>query len=112
MDSSDEESKEEEERLIKRKPRGVGLRPKVPDEPTGKSAVSDEGAEENPKDIPWESIDDDETKNDDEEDVTSIDIEKTDDERMDIDVEDQEKGVEEMNIVEEAKEEIAKKVEY
>ncbi|GKB12397.1 hypothetical protein Tco_0846320, partial [Tanacetum coccineum] len=114
IESSDEESEEQEERLV-RKPRGfeidtqkaiktskyesrfqnqssgssegAGITPEVLDEPTGKYAVSDEGAddwgstddktflfddkEENPEDIPWVSTDDDETENDNEEDDAS-----------------------------------------
>ncbi|GKB95350.1 hypothetical protein Tco_0981487 [Tanacetum coccineum] len=44
--------------------------------------------EENPEDIPWMSTDDDESENDDEEDDASINIEKTDDERTDTNIED------------------------
>ncbi|GKC97257.1 hypothetical protein Tco_1167532, partial [Tanacetum coccineum] len=47
---------------------------------------------------------------DDEEDDASIDIEKTNDERTDTDVEDQLKGAAEMNIVEEAEEELLKEL--
>ncbi|GKC02713.1 integrase, catalytic region, zinc finger, CCHC-type containing protein [Tanacetum coccineum] len=111
------------------KRKGVGLRPEVPDELTKKSADSDEEArispegstddetflfedkEENLEDIPWVSTDDDESENDDEEDDMSIDIKKTDNERMDTDVEDQVKGVAEMNIAKEAEEENTKRVE-
>ncbi|GKE08264.1 hypothetical protein Tco_1411815, partial [Tanacetum coccineum] len=139
-ESSDEESEEEEERLIRRKPRGVdiqdnlqvpkkkstnqsqklkgvGLRPEVLDEPTKKSANSDEGTGTSPEvpdekieDIPWVSTNDDETEDDDEEDDASINIDKTNDERTDTDVEDQVKGVAEMNIAKEAEEENAKKL--
>ncbi|GJW00431.1 hypothetical protein Tco_1555682 [Tanacetum coccineum] len=51
IESSDEESKEQEERLIRRKPRGVFIQdtPQVPDELTGKSAVSDEGVGTSPE---------------------------------------------------------------
>ncbi|GKE79272.1 hypothetical protein Tco_1545392, partial [Tanacetum coccineum] len=108
---------------------GVGLRPEVPDELTKKSADSDEEArispegstddetflfedkEENLEDKLWVSIDDDESETDDEEDDVSIDIKKTDNERMDTDVEDQVKGVAEMNIAKEAEEENTKRVE-
>ncbi|GJZ89325.1 hypothetical protein Tco_0661107 [Tanacetum coccineum] len=62
------------------------------------------------KDIPRVSTDDDETKDDDEEDDVSIDIEKTGDERTNTDVEDQVKGVAEINIAKEAEEEIAEEV--
>ncbi|GJX33721.1 retrovirus-related pol polyprotein from transposon TNT 1-94 [Tanacetum coccineum] len=145
-ESSDEELEEEEERLIRRKPRGVdiqdnlqvpkkkstnqsqklkgaGLRPEILDEPTKKSADSDEGAgstdnetflfddkDEKIEDIPWVSTNDDETVDDDEEDDASINIDKTNDDRMDTDVEDQVKGVAEMNIAEEAEEENAEKL--
>ncbi|GJY55544.1 hypothetical protein Tco_0454659 [Tanacetum coccineum] len=144
-ESSDEESEEHEERLV-RKPR-AGLRPEVLDEPTGDSTDSDEGAgtspevpdeikdkseaqynledwgstddetflfndkEEKPEDISWVSTDDDDFEIDDEEDDASIDIEKTDDERTDTDVEDQLKGVAEINIAEEAEEENTERVE-
>ncbi|GJW61672.1 hypothetical protein Tco_0111007 [Tanacetum coccineum] len=108
---------------------GAGLRPEVLDEPIGKSAISDEGVgtspegstddetflfdekEENPKDISWVSTDEDEYDDKEKEDDESIAIETTDDEKTDIDVEDQVKGVAEMNIVEEAEEENAEKVE-
>ncbi|GJT79685.1 hypothetical protein Tco_1054027 [Tanacetum coccineum] len=44
IESSDEESKEEEEKAeAERLSDGAGLGPEVPDEPTGKSVVSDEG---------------------------------------------------------------------
>nr|GEZ25300.1 hypothetical protein [Tanacetum cinerariifolium] len=137
IESSDEESNEEEERLFRRKPiakfkidtqkpikaskrtsrsqhqsggssEGAGLRPEgSTDDYTFLFNDQDEKIE----DIPWVSTDDDETKDDDEEDDASIDIKKTNDERIDIDVEDQVKGVVEMNIVEKAEEENAKKVE-
>ncbi|GJU71420.1 hypothetical protein Tco_1262825 [Tanacetum coccineum] len=71
-ESSDEESDEQEERLIRRKPRGLVIQdtphvskkksidqsqklkelvttPKVPDEPTGKSTILDEGAGTSPE---------------------------------------------------------------
>ncbi|GKD01127.1 hypothetical protein Tco_1171401 [Tanacetum coccineum] len=135
IESSDEESEEQEERLIRRKPRGVkaikankhksilqhqsggssegtSITPEVPDDPTGKSAVSDEGANEKVEDILWVSTNEDESNDDDEEDDDeSVDIEKTNDEKTDTDVEDHVIGVAEMNIVEEAEEENAKKVE-
>ncbi|GJR02657.1 hypothetical protein Tco_0525641 [Tanacetum coccineum] len=63
---------------------GTSLRLEVPDEPYEKSADSDEGAGTSPE---------------------------TDDERTDTDVEDQVKGVAEMNIVEEAEEENIERVE-
>ncbi|GJU05274.1 hypothetical protein Tco_1121704 [Tanacetum coccineum] len=78
--------------------KGVGITPEVPDELTGKSAVSDEGACTSPetflfddKDekveyIPWVSNDEDD--DDDEEDVEIIDIKMIDDEKTDTDVED------------------------
>ncbi|GKG59923.1 hypothetical protein Tco_0607551, partial [Tanacetum coccineum] len=57
---------------------GVGTSLEVPDESKDKN--------EKIKDIPWKSTDDDETEDDDEEDEhnddKSIDIEKTDDERI------------------------------
>ncbi|GJX24577.1 hypothetical protein Tco_0230873 [Tanacetum coccineum] len=97
---------------------GVGLRPEALDELTRKSTDSDEGAgstddeeyllaykDEKPEDISWQSTNDDESENDDEEYNASIDIEMTDDERTDTDVEDLVKGVAEMNIAEEAEEE-------
>nr|GEV43310.1 hypothetical protein [Tanacetum cinerariifolium] len=126
--------------------KGAGLRSEVPNELTGKSIDSDEGAgtspevldeskdkikakddqddwgstddeeyllaykDEKPEDIPWQSTDEDESENDDEERDASIDIEKTDDERTDIDVKYQVKGVAEMNIVDEANEENTKRV--
>ncbi|GJV54179.1 hypothetical protein Tco_1449920 [Tanacetum coccineum] len=62
------------------------------------------------EDIPRVSTDDDETKDDDEEDDASIDIEKTDDERTNIDVKDQVKGVAEINIAKEAEEENVEEV--
>ncbi|GJT06585.1 hypothetical protein Tco_0841047 [Tanacetum coccineum] len=182
IESSDEESYEQEERIIKRKPRaifiqdslqkndtqkaikaskresifkhqsggsseGAGITLEVLDEPIGKSAVLDEGAgtspevpnetkdkskaqddlvywgstddetflfdekEENPRDIPSVSTDEDESDDDDEEDDESIDIKMTDDVKTDTDVEDLVKGVAKMNITEEAEEENAKKVE-
>ncbi|GJS56741.1 hypothetical protein Tco_0651525 [Tanacetum coccineum] len=102
---------------------GVGLRPEVPDEPIRDYADSDEGAGTSPKvsdeskdkkekleDILWLSTYDDGSENDDEEDYKSIDIEMTDDERTDTDVEDQVKGVAKMIIVEEAKEENTKRI--
>ncbi|GJZ56404.1 hypothetical protein Tco_0611597 [Tanacetum coccineum] len=127
--------------------KGAGLRPKVLNKLTGKSADSDEGVstspevsdeskdkskarddlddwgstddeeyllaykDKNPDDIPWQSTNDDEYENNDEKDDASIDIEKTNDERTDTDVEDQLKGVAEMNIVEEANEENTERVE-
>ncbi|GKE77250.1 hypothetical protein Tco_1543370, partial [Tanacetum coccineum] len=51
-----------------------------------------------------------ESETDDEEDDVSIDIKMTDNERTDTDVEDQVKGVAEMNIAEEAEEENTKRV--
>ncbi|GJS99668.1 hypothetical protein Tco_0820838 [Tanacetum coccineum] len=86
----------------KKKDKGAGITPEVPDKPTGKSAVSDEGAgtsletliddkDEKVEDIPWVSTDEDESDDDDEEDDESIDIETTDDETTDTDVEDQNK---------------------
>ncbi|GKC81505.1 hypothetical protein Tco_1137222, partial [Tanacetum coccineum] len=102
---------------------GDGIKPEVPDEPTGKSAVLDEGAgtspevpdetkdKKKPEDIPWVSTDEDKSDDDDDEDDESIDIEMTDDEKTDTDVEDQVKGVAEMTIVEEAEEENVEKVE-
>ncbi|GJS81761.1 hypothetical protein Tco_0748302 [Tanacetum coccineum] len=97
---------------------GVGLGPEVLDEPTEKLHTQmkeltfpfDE-KDEKVEDIPWVSTDDDEIEEDDEEDDTSIDIENTDDERMDIDVKDQVKGVAEMNISKEEEDENAEKVE-
>ncbi|GKA71227.1 hypothetical protein Tco_0777366 [Tanacetum coccineum] len=71
--------------------------------------------EKNPKDILWvstgEDEDDDDDDDEDDEDDERIDIETTDDEKTDTYVEDQVKGVAEMNIDEEAEEEKAKKVE-
>ncbi|GJX42222.1 hypothetical protein Tco_0257212 [Tanacetum coccineum] len=68
--------------------KGAGLGPEVFDEPTWKSAISDKGAGTSP-----EVLDEIEDTNDDEEDESdddkSIDIKKSDDERMDTDVEDQ-----------------------
>ncbi|GJR96562.1 hypothetical protein Tco_0268736 [Tanacetum coccineum] len=105
---------------------GAGTSPEVLDESEDKSEAQDDledwgstnddtllfdDKDEKIEDIPWVSIDDDETEDDDEEDDASIDIEKTDDERTDIDVEDQVKGVAEMNIAEEAEEENTKNVE-
>ncbi|GKC30632.1 hypothetical protein Tco_1037926 [Tanacetum coccineum] len=83
---------------------GVGISPEVPDESEDKSKAKDDlddwGStndeeyllaykDEKLKDIPWQSTNDDESKNDDEEDDKSIDIEKTDDETTNTDVEDQ-----------------------
>nr|GEU33440.1 retrotransposon protein, putative, unclassified [Tanacetum cinerariifolium] len=129
IESSDEESEEQEERLIRRKPRGLeidtqkaikaikhesifkhqsgglskgaGITPEVPDEPTRKSIVSDEGAE--PRRHTVVSTNEDESDDDDDDKDKSIDIESTDDEKTNTDVEDQVKGVAKMNIVEEAK---------
>ncbi|GKD88632.1 hypothetical protein Tco_1364139 [Tanacetum coccineum] len=79
---------------------GAGLRPEVPDKLTGKSTDSDEGAgtllevpdESEDKNIPWQSTNDEESKNDDEEDESnedkSIDIKKSNDERTDTNDED------------------------
>ncbi|GJT57176.1 hypothetical protein Tco_0992230 [Tanacetum coccineum] len=148
----DEESYEQEERLIRRKPRGVviqdtprvskkksidqsqklkgiellsdatraGITPKVPDKPTRKSTVSNEGAGTSPKvldetkdknekakDILWVSTDEDESDDDDDEDNESIDIEKTDDEKTDTDVEDQVMGVAKINVAKKAEKEKA-----
>ncbi|GJZ17881.1 hypothetical protein Tco_0554004 [Tanacetum coccineum] len=57
---------------------GVGITPEVPDEPTGKSIVSDEGAGISPE----------VSTNEDEEDDKCIDIENTDDERTESDNDD------------------------
>ncbi|GJV01880.1 hypothetical protein Tco_1335449 [Tanacetum coccineum] len=84
---------------------GSSLGSKVPDDPRGKFIVLHEGV-----DIPWVSTDDDESENDNEEDDASIDIKKTD-ERTNTNVEDQVKGVAEMNIAEEAEEENTERVE-
>ncbi|GJS44372.1 hypothetical protein Tco_0569415 [Tanacetum coccineum] len=96
----------------------AGLRPKVPNELTGKSTVLDEGAEyllayndEKPKDIPWQSTDEDESDNDDDnkedeaDDDESIDIEKTDDERTNTDDEDTVMGKAEKIVEQKADEE-------
>nr|GEV65508.1 hypothetical protein [Tanacetum cinerariifolium] len=105
-ESSDEESEEHEERLV-RKPSTVeidtqkAMKAKVPDEPSDKSAVSDEGTstslevpnESKDKNISWKYTNDDESEDDDEEDKydddKSFKIIKSVDERMDTDVEDQ-----------------------
>ncbi|GKC22975.1 hypothetical protein Tco_1025125 [Tanacetum coccineum] len=104
---------------------GAGTSPEVSDESKDKSEARDDlddwGStddeeyllaykDENPEDIPWQSTNDDEYENNDEKDDASIDIEKTDDERTDTDVEDQLKGVAKMNIVEEANEENTERV--
>ncbi|GJR84117.1 hypothetical protein Tco_0154902, partial [Tanacetum coccineum] len=104
---------------------GVGTSPKVLDETKDKIKAQDDledwastdnetflfnDKDEKIEDIPWVSTNDDETKDDDEEDDASIDIEKTDDERTNTDVEDQVKGIAEMNIVEKAEEENIEKV--
>ncbi|GKE12612.1 hypothetical protein Tco_1416163 [Tanacetum coccineum] len=70
-----------------------------------------EDKEENPEDIPWVSTDDDESENDDEEDDASINIDKTDDDRTDTDIEDQVNGVAEINIAKEVEEENSERVE-
>ncbi|GJW53018.1 hypothetical protein Tco_0097103 [Tanacetum coccineum] len=114
IESSDEDLEEQEERLIRRKPRGVviqdtsqvskkksidygsskgvGITPEVLDEPTGKYAVSDEGAGTSREVLMRErtkvSTDEDES-DDDEEYDESIDIETTNDKKTDTDVEDQ-----------------------
>ncbi|GKF50206.1 hypothetical protein Tco_0146673, partial [Tanacetum coccineum] len=136
-ESSDEESDEQEERLIRSKPMGalefdtqkaikdIRRETRFQHQSGGLSEGAGLGLEgstddvtfpfdekdEKVEDIPWVSTDDDETEDDDEEDDTSIDIEKTDDERMDIDVEDQVKGVAEINIAKEEEEENEEKVE-
>ncbi|GJQ89085.1 hypothetical protein Tco_0000224 [Tanacetum coccineum] len=84
--------------------KGAGMRLEVPNEPSDKSADSDEGAGTSP-----EVSDKSEDKK--EEDDASIDIEKIDDERINTDVEDQVKDVVEMNVAEEADEENTKRVE-
>ncbi|GJW56233.1 hypothetical protein Tco_0102964 [Tanacetum coccineum] len=85
---------------------------KVSDEPTDKHLQTQVKEyftrDEKIEDIPWKSTDDDESEDDEEDesdDDKNIDIEKTDDERTDTDVEDQVKGVAEMNIAEEVEEE-------
>ncbi|GKD53565.1 hypothetical protein Tco_1286952 [Tanacetum coccineum] len=109
---------------------GAGTSPEVSDELEDKSEARDDlddwGStddeeyllsykDEKPEDTPWQSTNDDESENDDEEDESdddkSIDIEKTDDERTDTDVEDQVKGVAEMNIAEKAEEKNTERVE-
>ncbi|GKB97233.1 hypothetical protein Tco_0983370 [Tanacetum coccineum] len=95
---------------------GAGTSPEVPDETKDKSKARDDlddwgstsdktflfdDKDEKIEDIPWVSTDDDETEDEDEEDEeddASIDIKKTDDERTNTEVEDQVKGVAEMNI--------------
>ncbi|GKA22389.1 hypothetical protein Tco_0708351, partial [Tanacetum coccineum] len=92
---------------------GAGTSPEVPDETKDKSKARDDlddwgstgdktflfdDKDEKIEDIPWVSTDDDETEDEDEEDDASIDIKKTDDERTNTEVEDQVKGVAEMNI--------------
>nr|GEZ11661.1 hypothetical protein [Tanacetum cinerariifolium] len=114
-ESNDDKYDEQEGRLIKRKPKGVviqdtprkaikaskresrfqhqsggsskraGITPDFPDEPTGKSTVSDEGADEKAKDISWVSTDEDEYDDNDEADDESIDIEKIVDDKTDTD---------------------------
>ncbi|GJZ22689.1 hypothetical protein Tco_0559728 [Tanacetum coccineum] len=105
-----------EERIV-REPSLV-LRPEVPDEPQGilQTQMKEltflfDVKEENPEDILWVSIDEDESDDDDEEDDESIDTESTDDEKSDTNVEDQVKGVAKINIDEESEEEKAEKVE-
>ncbi|GJV18860.1 hypothetical protein Tco_1367880 [Tanacetum coccineum] len=141
IESSDEESEEQEESegagITPEVPdeltgkfivsdEGVGTSPEVPDETKDKSEAQDDlddwssiddetflfdVKEENPEDILWVSIDEDESDDDDEEDDESIDTESTDDEKSDTNVEDQVKGVAKINIDEEAEEEKAEKVE-
>nr|GEV18508.1 copia protein [Tanacetum cinerariifolium] len=90
---------------------GVGLGPEIPDELTRKYVNSDEGAGTSPevldesKDKMESHDDDDESEINDKEDDVSIDIEKINDERTYTDVDDQVKGVAEMNITEEVDEE-------
>ncbi|GJR97155.1 hypothetical protein Tco_0269329 [Tanacetum coccineum] len=105
---------------------GFGTLPKVLDESKDKSVARDDlddlGStndeeyllaykDEKLEDIPWQSTDDDEYENVNEEDDASIDIKKTDKERTDTNVEDQVKGVAEMNIAEEAEKENTGRVE-
>ncbi|GJR26224.1 hypothetical protein Tco_1102456 [Tanacetum coccineum] len=109
---------------------GAGTSPEVSDESEDKSEAKDDlddwGStddeeyllaykDEKPEDILWQSTDDDVSENNDEEDESdddkSIDIEKTNDERMNTDVEDQVKGVAKMNIDEKVEEENTKRVE-
>ncbi|GKC68065.1 hypothetical protein Tco_1100663 [Tanacetum coccineum] len=105
---------------------GAGTSPEIPDETKDKHEAQDDlddwgstddetflfdDKEENPEDISWVSTDEDEYDDKEKEDDESIDIETTDDEKTYIDVEDQVKGVAEMNIAEEAKEENVEKVE-
>ncbi|GJY26690.1 hypothetical protein Tco_0401416 [Tanacetum coccineum] len=129
-ESSDEESEEQEERLVRlvRKPRAAQFEidtqkamkaSKRTSRFQHQSGGSSEGADwgstddetflfddkdEKITDIPWKSTDDDDEE-DESDDDKNIDIEKTDDERTDTDVEDQVKGVAEMNIAEEVEEE-------
>nr|GEW91861.1 putative ribonuclease H-like domain-containing protein [Tanacetum cinerariifolium] len=111
IESSDKELEKQEERLIKKtQSGGGGITPEVPDEPTRKSTVLDEGAEDNPKDIQWVSTDEDESDDDDKEDDDSIYIETTDDEKTGIDVEDQVKGVAEKILLRKQKRKMLKKL--
>ncbi|GJU28741.1 hypothetical protein Tco_1167362 [Tanacetum coccineum] len=88
---------------------GVGLRQEVPKELTGKSADLDEGADEKPEDIPWQSTNDEESENYDEEDESdedkSIGTEKSDAERTDTDDEDTVMGKAEKIVEQKADEE-------
>nr|GEZ32875.1 hypothetical protein [Tanacetum cinerariifolium] len=125
-DESEESEGEPENRLTGRKkttPRAVVIQEplsipaKKTQESSGKLKDLDVGAgtspeeyllaykDEKPEDIPWQSTNDDESKNDKEEDDARIDIEKTDYKRTDTDDEDMVMGKAEKTVEQKADEE-------